>query len=73
MVFDAVGKSSFGRWRRLLEPRGVYLSTDLGRPASAHGSVTDEERQRQPIPPLHSLMREVLYKRLPIPNGPSII
>lgn len=30
MVFDAVGKSSFGRCRRLLEPRGVYLSTDLG-------------------------------------------
>jgi NADPH:quinone reductase-like Zn-dependent oxidoreductase len=30
VVFDAVGKSSFGRCRRLLESRGVYLSTDLG-------------------------------------------
>jgi NADPH:quinone reductase-like Zn-dependent oxidoreductase len=30
VVFDAVGKSSFGRRRRLLEPRGVYLSTELG-------------------------------------------
>lgn len=30
VVFDAVGKSSFGQCRRLLEPRGVYLSTDLG-------------------------------------------
>jgi NADPH:quinone reductase-like Zn-dependent oxidoreductase len=30
VVIDAVGKSSFGRCRRLLEPRGVYLSTDLG-------------------------------------------
>ena len=29
-VFDAVGKSSFGRCRRLLEPRGVYMATDLG-------------------------------------------
>jgi NADPH:quinone reductase-like Zn-dependent oxidoreductase len=29
-VFDAVGKSSFGRCRRLLDPGGVYLSTDLG-------------------------------------------
>jgi NADPH:quinone reductase-like Zn-dependent oxidoreductase len=29
-VFDAVGKSSFSRCRRLLTPRGVYLSTDLG-------------------------------------------
>ncbi len=30
VVFDAVGKSSFGRCRRLLKPRGVYMSTDLG-------------------------------------------
>jgi NADPH:quinone reductase-like Zn-dependent oxidoreductase len=27
---DAVGKSSFGRCRRLLKPGGLYLSTDLG-------------------------------------------
>jgi NADPH:quinone reductase-like Zn-dependent oxidoreductase len=30
VVFDAVGKSSFGRCRRLLRPGGRYLSTDLG-------------------------------------------
>jgi NADPH:quinone reductase-like Zn-dependent oxidoreductase len=30
VVFDAVGKSSFGRCRRLLGPHGVYLSTELG-------------------------------------------
>jgi len=30
MVFDAVGKSSFGACRRLLKPRGVYLSSELG-------------------------------------------
>ena len=29
-IFDAVGKSSFGRCRRLLQPDGVYVSTDLG-------------------------------------------
>ncbi|WP_433477357.1 NAD(P)-dependent alcohol dehydrogenase [Spirillospora sp. CA-142024] len=29
-VFDAVGKSTFGRCRRLLKPRGAYLSSDLG-------------------------------------------
>lgn len=29
-VFDAVGKSSFGACRRLLDPRGVYVSTELG-------------------------------------------
>jgi NADPH:quinone reductase-like Zn-dependent oxidoreductase len=30
VVLDAVGKSSFGRCRRLLEPGGAYLSSDLG-------------------------------------------
>jgi NADPH:quinone reductase-like Zn-dependent oxidoreductase len=30
IVFDAVGKSSFRRCRRLLKPHGVFLFTDLG-------------------------------------------
>jgi NADPH:quinone reductase-like Zn-dependent oxidoreductase len=30
VVLDAVGKSSFGRCKRLLQPRGIYLSSDLG-------------------------------------------
>jgi len=30
VVFDAVGKSSFRRCKRLLKPQGIYLSTDLG-------------------------------------------
>jgi NADPH:quinone reductase-like Zn-dependent oxidoreductase len=30
VVLDAVGKSSFGRCRRLLKPGGIYLSTELG-------------------------------------------
>jgi NADPH:quinone reductase-like Zn-dependent oxidoreductase len=30
VVFDAVGKSSFRRCRRLLEPHAVFLFTDLG-------------------------------------------
>ncbi|WP_405718584.1 NAD(P)-dependent alcohol dehydrogenase [Streptomyces sp. NBC_01537] len=29
-VFDAVGKSTFGRCRRLLKPGGTYLSSELG-------------------------------------------
>jgi hypothetical protein len=29
-VIDAVGNSSFGRCRRLLNPHGIYASTDLG-------------------------------------------
>lgn len=30
LVFDAVGKSSFGRCKRLLKPGGIYSSSDLG-------------------------------------------
>lgn len=30
VVFDAVGKSSFGRCKWLPKPRGIYLSSDLG-------------------------------------------
>ncbi|MEI6622652.1 MAG: NAD(P)-dependent alcohol dehydrogenase [Actinomycetes bacterium] len=30
LVFDAVGKSSFGRCKALLKPGGIYASTDLG-------------------------------------------
>ena len=35
VVLDAVGKSSFLRSRRLLKPRGVYLSSEFG-PLSQH-------------------------------------
>jgi NADPH:quinone reductase-like Zn-dependent oxidoreductase len=30
VVLDAVGKSTFGRCKRLLRPKGKYLSSDLG-------------------------------------------
>ncbi len=30
VVLDAVGKSTFGRCRRLLKPRGIYMSSELG-------------------------------------------
>jgi NADPH:quinone reductase-like Zn-dependent oxidoreductase len=30
VVLDSVGKSSFGRCRRLLKPHGIYLSSELG-------------------------------------------
>lgn len=32
MVLDAVGKTSFGRSKRLLKPHGAYLSSELGPP-----------------------------------------
>jgi NADPH:quinone reductase-like Zn-dependent oxidoreductase len=31
VVLDSVGKSSFGRCKRLLKPGGIYLSSELGR------------------------------------------
>lgn len=30
VVFDAVGKSSFGKCKPLLKPKGIYMSTELG-------------------------------------------
>ena len=30
VVFDAVGKSTFGKCKKLLKPKGVYFSTELG-------------------------------------------
>lgn len=32
-VFDAVGKSSFGQCKPLLKPKGIYISTELGKNA----------------------------------------
>jgi NADPH:quinone reductase-like Zn-dependent oxidoreductase len=56
LVLDAVGKSSFGRCKRLLKPRGVYMSSDLG-PRSENpllGLITPlfgGKRVKFPIPP----------------------
>ena len=30
LVFDAVGKSTFGKCRRILKPKGIYISTEFG-------------------------------------------
>jgi NADPH:quinone reductase-like Zn-dependent oxidoreductase len=56
VVLDAVGKSSFGRCKRLLKPRGIYLSSDLG-PLSMNpilGLITPllgGKKAVMPIPP----------------------
>jgi len=56
LVLDAVGKSSFGRCKRLLKPRGTYMSSDLG-PLSLNpilGLITPlfgGRRVKMPIPP----------------------
>ena len=73
MVLDAVGKSSFGRCRRSLKPRGIYISSDLG-PFSQNpilALITPLFRGRKvmfPIPPKHS-QREVGYIKEMIESG----
>jgi len=58
VVFDAVGKSSFGRCKRLLTPRGIYLSSDLG-PLSQNlllaliTPLLGGKKVMFPIPPRH--------------------
>jgi len=58
VVFDAVGKSSFGRCKRLLKPGGIYASTDLGPVAqnpllSVVTSLFGGKKAVLPIPPKH--------------------
>jgi len=68
-VFDAVGKSSFRRCKRLLSPRGIYLSTDLG-PLNLNpllALVTPLVRGRRvmfPIPPKHDQEGTKHFKEL---------
>ncbi|MGH2528983.1 MAG: zinc-binding dehydrogenase [Actinomycetota bacterium] len=58
VVLDAVGKSSFGRCKRLLKPSGIYLSSDLG-PLSLNPILAlitplfGGKKVMFPIPPKH--------------------
>jgi NADPH:quinone reductase-like Zn-dependent oxidoreductase len=69
VVFDAVGKSSFGRCKRLLKPGGIYLSTDLG-PLSLNpilALVTPLFGGRKvmfPIPPKHDREQMRRFKEM---------
>jgi NADPH:quinone reductase-like Zn-dependent oxidoreductase len=62
VVLDAVGKSSFGRCKRLLKPGGIYLSSDLG-PLSQNPILSlvtplfGGKRVRFPIPPRYDQER----------------
>lgn len=73
VVFDAVGKSSFGRCKGLLKPRGIYLSTDLG-PLSMNPLLAlvtplfGGRRVMFPIPPKHT-RQEVAYVRGLLESG----
>ena len=69
VVFDAVGKSSFGRCKRLLKPRGFYLSTDLG-PFAQNPILAlitplfGGRKAMMPIPPKYDQGRVQYFKEL---------
>ena len=69
VVLDAVGRSSFGRCRRLLRPKGLYLSTDLG-PRSQNPALAlvtpllGGRRVRFPIPGRHDQERVRSFQKL---------
>jgi NADPH:quinone reductase-like Zn-dependent oxidoreductase len=56
LVFDAVGKRSFGECRRLLKPRGIYASTDLG------------PRSKNPVLALVTPLRRGKRVQFPLPS-----
>ena len=69
VVLDAVGKSSYGRCKRLLKPRGIYLSSDLGFLAQNPilGLVTRVSRGTKvlfPIPPKYDQARVRGFKAM---------
>ena len=69
VVFDAVGKSSFGRCKRLLKPGGFYLSTDLGpfwqNPILALITpLLGGKKAMMPIPPTYDQTRVRRFKAL---------
>jgi NADPH:quinone reductase-like Zn-dependent oxidoreductase len=73
VVLDAVGKSSFGRCRRLLKPKGIYLSSDLG-PLSLNPilalvtPLAGRKRVMFPIPPKFR-QQEVLQLKEMLESG----
>ena len=69
VVFDAVGKSSLGRCKRLLKPGGIYLSSDLGPLAQNPilGLLTPllgGKKAMMPIPPKYDQARVKHFKEM---------
>ena len=67
-VLDAVGKSSFRRCKRLLTPRGVFVSSDLGflaqNPILALVTPLFKQRVVFPIPPKYTQARVHGFKQM---------
>lgn len=65
-IFDAVGKSSFGQCKPLLKPKGIYISTELGKRSENIGLVliTPFFGGKRVLFPLPVMRREnILYLR----------
>jgi NADPH:quinone reductase-like Zn-dependent oxidoreductase len=55
-VFEAVGKTSFSRYRKLLKPMGTFMSTDIGPwgqylPLIIWSAIAKNNRVLLPLPP----------------------
>lgn len=65
-IFDAVGKSSFGQCKPLLKPKGIYISTELGKRGANifYALFTPLLKGRKVLFPIPSIDRsDVLYIR----------
>ena len=67
-VFEAVGKTSYFRYRRLLTPGGRFMATDVGPfghylPLLLWSAITKTDRVTVPLPPRGSAPAFVAYLR----------
>lgn len=72
LILDAVGKSSFGACRPLLEPTGVYISTELGKNGENvwRGMVASFIKGKRVLFPLPTInLDDVHYIRSLAENG----
>ena len=77
-VFDSVGKSSFGKCKRLLKPGGTYISSELGWMVqnlffafftAIFGSLPGQARKKVKFPYPPNILRSVLLIKKLIEGG----
>ena len=77
-VFDSVGKSSFGKCKRLLKPDGVYISSELGWMVQnlffalitvLFGSMPGQAGKKVKFPYPPNIMRTILFIKKLIEEG----
>lgn len=71
-IFDAVGKSSFKRCKKLLKPKGIYISTELGKngvniPLALFTPLFGGKKVLFPIPSINK--NDVLFIRSLVESG----